>query len=118
MSDTDPFDSNKDKVYLNELGMKARVDRGKFTGDEARTANRTLREMGTQLNPIPETLEYLGSAAFHVYVAPVTGFVQLVSQIDTMQDCPVYYANAAQANFNNDLLEFYTGKRRKRRSGF
>lgn len=106
------------KAFQTSLGIEATIQRDKYGGDAPERANKALRMIGESSNPNP-AYQYLGSAAFHVYLAPHTGNALFLSQVQTLQGTEELTAQAACQNFMGDVIEFYTGKRPgKLRSGF
>ncbi len=107
------------KAFQTSLGIDATIERETKSGEDIARANGMLRMIGGGLNPVPEGYKYVGSAAFHCYVAEASGVATFISQVRTMQDCNELVAIAALQNFSGDLIESFGHKRPgKLRSGF
>ena len=105
------------KKYNDELGQKAKVFHTDVTGEGPQRGNEALREIGEFLLP-QEGLEYKGSAAFHIYVAPTLKQTFFISQAVTLNEVPEMVVDAGLKTFKGALMEHFGRDRQKKRSGF
>jgi len=104
--------------FNTEIGQKASINRETDKSEVALYANRKLRELGDEINPLPESLRYLGSTAIHIYQTEMLKEIFFVSQTETMQDVHELTASKAFETLRSDLEVTYGRARRVRRSGF
>jgi len=113
------MDNHKKAAFETDLGQKAQVSRSEAQGERETVLNLMLREIGAEANQLPETSEYMGSCAVHVYKPK--GNVQYLHfqcQVDPMQEVPEHIADKALVDLKGTLMEFYGRKRQTKRSGF
>lgn len=123
MSDIDikgpEFANNKDNTFNTQVGQSATVQRDGVESELGGRANLALRNIGEDLNPLrKQGVNYMGSAALHIYQSEVLGQIFFITQTDTLQDVPEVTASKALENFKGDMMETYGKKRQLRRSGF
>jgi hypothetical protein len=112
--------THEEMIFRDEIGQKATVSREELGPEAAENPNRKLCELGIGLNPKPETLEYKGSAAVHIYQSPILKQLFFVSQTQPLDlyRCPEMLATKAFDDLLGTLKEMYGRKRPKLRSGF
>lgn len=106
-------------LFNSQLGSEAKVSRSEETSERSSIANAMLREIGKNINGLPDTSEYLGSCAVHIYKPK--GQVQYLHyqcQVAPMQDVPEVVADKAFTELKGTLMEFYGHNRATKRSGF
>lgn len=114
----------KDQTFLSQSGITAEVrrqERKDVELDQRQSdGNGLLRVIGKDyLHPHPaqrEALEYVGSAAVHVYVSPVLKQYFYVSQV-LMSEVPEVMASQAMTDLRGSLMTSYGRKRPTKRSG-
>lgn len=112
----------KDQTFLSQSGITAEVRRQELKDVELdqrqSDGNGLLRVIGKDyLHPLPgEALEYVGSAAVHVYVSPVLKQYFYVSQV-LMSEVPEVMASQAITDLRGSLMTSYGRKRPTKRSG-
>jgi len=112
------MEDHKKQLLETEFGQRATVTREELSSELNTRANQTIRSVGEALNPSPNGLQYLGSAAVHVYQSPVLGQVMFVSQTGCIGHTPEALASKAVHDLKGSLMEQYGKKRRVLRSGF
>ena len=110
----------EEKNFSKQLGSTATVQRDSVSGDLAEVSNRKLADLGRELNPVAENLQYMGSMACHVYWNQTLGQFFTVNQTRGMltHKCPEKLAQAAAKDLLGTLIETYGHRRPKLRSGF
>lgn len=111
------------KKFLDEVGHDAVIEREEVGGQEELTAQlrevlecigQDIQKVGTA---IPGGMDYVGSAAVHIYLAPATGTVGYYSQL-ALGKCPEALAGPAVSDLRNAMLANYGHRRQSKRSGF
>lgn len=112
--------SDKEKTFRTQFGQAATVQRETVSGDHVVIANRKLADLGLELNPIPQTLAYRGSAAVHIYWAEAIQQVMFVSQTQPLElyRCQEPLASKAFDDLLRTMKLMYGHKVGKLRSGF
>jgi hypothetical protein len=115
--------SNSDKIFLDQIGQKATVERELAGPTESEAPNRKLFELGTDLKDIRHHLKnyrYMGSAAVHIYYNETLKQLDFISQTAPleMQGCPEILAGKAFDDLLEAMRSMYGHKRRRLRSGF
>ena len=113
---TDKLSDHKRKAVRTEFDANASIERLTGTSDLIRLAAADLRRIGERLNSHPAALEYLGTAAVHIYRSPMLGHVEFLTQT------PLGFASETTADeaikaLKSDAMVAYDRKRRTRRSG-
>ena len=117
-------DAEKKKHDL-ELYGNAKINRHESKGETQARANRALRDIGMFIQKdsaekaVLKGLEYLGSAAVHVYYSAALKTSFFVSQTDTMtRTVPEVVASDATVDLRKALMAGYGRTPTKKRSGF
>lgn len=110
--------THKEQIFNTQIGQAATVGRQEISGELVTKSNKDLLEIGALSNPLPTNLKHMGSAALHVYWNETLEQVYFVNQVSTMHGCPEQLAIAGSKDFMGTMIEFFTGKRPKLRSGF
>lgn len=108
------------KKYRDEIGHKAVVQRESLENDRTDALKEVLKDIGKDaitVGMIPKGMEYVGSAAVHIYRAPSLGHVAYFNQI-ALATCPEALAGPAVSDLRGSMLQFYNHNRQKKRSGF
>lgn len=107
--------------FLKEIGSEARIDRETAKVDSYTSQLReVLEDLGRDIQnvgKIPKGMEYMGSAAVHIYRAPTLGEVAYYSQL-ALGNCPEALAGPAVSDLRGAMLEGYGHKRQTKRNGF
>lgn len=109
---------NPNSKFTQNLQGTAKVERHDISGEQAEKGNARLRDLGTDLNPMPEYLNYKGSMAVHIYQSEMLGQIFFMGQTNTLADTPEETASAALSNLRGDAQTYYGRTRQKKRSGF
>lgn len=114
------YKSDKRKLFDTQIGQRATVQRTLENGSHIREANEQLNKIGEALNPITsnKSLKYYGSFAGHIYYNETMKQIFVVSQVNTLKQCPESLAQAATKDTVGAVIEFFGRKRPKLRSGF
>lgn len=108
-----------DKKFRSQIGIDATVQRETLGGDVGSHGNQKLNEIGEEMNPLPASLTYVGSAAMHIYKSEILNQIYFVDQAGpTLKDCPEYLAQLAAKSLIGTIMESFGRKRPKLRSGF
>lgn len=112
--------SGKENTFRTQFGQAATVSRETLAADKAAAPNRKLADLGIELNPIPKSLQYMGSAAVHIYWNDTLQQVFFASQVNPLDlyRCPEPLASKAFDDLLGTMKELYGHKRRRLRSGF
>lgn len=118
----DITNSYQTKKFIDELGNQARIERETIENDQLATAlKEVLEDIGRDIQnvgrEIPKGMEYVGSAAVHIYRAPVTGMIAYYNQL-ALGNCPEALAGPAVSDLRNAMLINYGHKPQRKRSGF
>ncbi len=105
--------------FKKQIGQSATVQRETEKSEAVAVANAKLLELGAGVNPIPNSLKHMGSAAVHVFWNETLQQVYFVSQANTLRKtCPEQLAIHAITDLNGATMEAFGHKRPKLRSGF
>ena len=110
-----------DLKMSDQIGIFADVTREKQHDEIAHRANRALNDIGDFIHkgrPELQGLEYCGSAAVHIYLAPTLGAVEYVTQVQPLLNTAERLAGPAQTQLQKDMMAAYGRKTTKVRSGF
>lgn len=112
--------SDKEKIFRTQIGQAATVQRETMGEERAAIPNRKLCDLGLELNPLPNNLDYRGSAAVHVYWNATLQQVFYVSQTQPLElyKCPEILATKAFDDLLGTLKTMYGKVRGRLRSGF
>lgn len=112
--------SDKEKLFRTQIGQAVQVHRETMPADKAALPNRKLCDLGIEMNPVPEHLRYMGSAAVHIYWNDTLQQVFFASQTQPLDlyNCPEILATKSFDDLLGTLKEMYGKKRPKLRSGF
>lgn len=110
--------NDKAKLFKTQIGSQSTIERSKESSELGSQSNKKLNEIGEGLNPIPKNLEYLGSAAFHIYYNKTLEQAFFVNQRVTLHKCPELLAHAAVKDLIGGIMEYFGKRRPKLRSGF
>ncbi len=111
-------ENDKAKLFKTQLGQQVAVERTTENSELGAKMNAALNEIGEKMNPLPKNLEYLGSAAVHVYYNETLKQAFFVTQRVTLRKVTSLLAQAAMKDLIGAVMEFYGTKRPKLRSGF
>lgn len=111
-------DNDQAKLFKTQLGQGATVQRSTEKGEGPAKANFLLREIGNAVNPLPDNLEYQGSAAVHIFYNRTLEQAFFVNQVRTLDNTNELLAQAATKDLIGTIMEFFGKKRPKMRSGF
>lgn len=110
-----------DKKMRDAIGIDAKVEREKAGGEPIRRANRALNDIGDYVQGnVAEVggLEYLGSAAVHIYYARTLDQCVFITQTQPLLDTHERAAGPAFTQLQKDMMSHYGRKTTKIRSGF
>jgi len=115
-----------DLKMRDQIGITADVTRKKEVDDVAggeaiKRANRALNDIGDFVHaslPALKGLEYQGSAAVHIFLAPALNEVVYISQTQPLLDCAERLAGPAFTDLQKAMMGHYGRKQTKIRSGF
>ncbi len=113
---------HQDKTFDSDLGSKAQVEHHGINNDEYQNQLRAvLADMAGDLQrtgSVPEGLEYQGSFSVHVYASSALKGTFAFAGVTNPGKCHYKLAEAAIMKLREDVEEYYSGKRRVKRSGF
>jgi len=112
--------SHEKQSLETEFGQRVSVSRETESSERTRKASQYLLEAGTLLDPLPEqpeTLEFLGSCAVHIYKSPMLGQLFFATQ-HPLGNCKEDIADKAISALRSDVQVAYGRKRVVKRSGF
>ena len=101
-----------------EYFTKAHVERYDENSPNIKRANMAIGDIGNFIkhdclvNQLRE-LEYVGSAAIHIYIAPVTRQAIFISQPEPLKNCPEEIAAKAAMHINQEMKAYYGHKQKK-----
>lgn len=114
-------EENKKKDFDSQLGSRAIVEHHTLENDNYTFQLReVLADMGADLQKagkVPKGMEYQGSFSVHVYASPILRTFAFAG-INHPGTCHGQLAEAAGMKLNQDIREYYQGRRQKLRSGF
>jgi len=119
--------SNEKKTQLNDfmvkkfntdIGQKATVQRHSLQNELSAVSNAKLKDIGGDLNPLAESLTYMGSAAVHIYQSEILGQIFILSQTQTLDRADENLASKAISDLRESMKEHYGRNRQTLRSGF
>lgn len=112
--------THAEQNFKKQIGQSATIERTDVKSDAVQVANMKLLSLGAELNPVPGSLKYMGSAAVHVFWNETLQQVFFASQANTLvkQGCPEILAIHATTDLNGELMRAYGHKRPRLRSGF
>lgn len=105
----------------DQIGIFADVERSKVLDETAYRSNRALNDIGDFIHANNDTvrnLEYVGSAAVHIYLARAIGEAVFVCQTKPLLECEERIAGPAFTDLQKNLMSHYGRKTTKIRSGF
>jgi hypothetical protein len=106
--------------YVKDVGSKAVVSREKIENEGLDQLREVLQDIGknmTEVGAVPRGMEYVGSAAVHIFKSPVLGQVAYVNQL-ALSSCPEALAGPAMTDLRGSAIEYYGHGRQKKKSGF
>lgn len=110
-----------DMKVRDGVGIFANVARDKEQTEASTRANRALNDIGDFIHKNAEGLsglEYQGSAAVHIFLAPALGEMVFVTQVQPLLQTPERIAGPAFTQLQKDMMKAYGRKTTKLRSGF
>lgn len=110
--------SHSKMKFDHQLNAEATIQREKVKGTDVEVRNKQLKDIGSALNPLPDNLKYMGSAAMHVYYNETLQQAVFINQTNTMRECNEALAIAGFRDFAGTLMETFGQKRPVKRSGF
>lgn len=108
---------NQNKKFDAQLKHSANVKREGFSDERGTLAANKLVEVAKILSP-RDQIEYIGSAAVHIYKSDVAGEIYFAAQTGTLANCPEAIAQAAFKDLAGSAMEHFGRKRPVTRSGF
>ena len=112
--------NDKEKLFRTQIGQAATVQRKQVGAEMAAIPNRKLADLGLSINPLPDNLDYRGSAAVHVYWNATLQQVFFISQTQPLDlyRCPEPLAQKAFDDLLKQLKTMYGHRPGRLRSGF
>lgn len=115
--------TDKQKIFKDQIGQKATVDRVNLGHDKTEKVNRMLCDLGlavVELDPALQHYTYFGSAAVHIYATQVVNSQIYLPQVYplALYKCPMSMANAALQELDRKTREVYGMTKGHLRSGF
>jgi len=114
-------EENKKKDFDSQLGSKAIVEHHQIENDQyTHQLREVLADMGDDLQKsgkVPKGMQYQGSFSVHVYASPILRTFAFAG-VNNPGTCHGQLAEAAGMKLNQDIREYFHGKRQKKRSGF
>lgn len=115
--------TDKEKLFRDQLGQKATVQRFDLSDEKTAIVNRLLCDLGLEMQKVDGQLQhftYMGSAAVHVFAAPTVDLQVYIPQVKPLHvyRCPQQLANAALLDLERQLKASYGLRTSKLRSGF
>ncbi len=110
-----------DGKMRDQIGISVDVEREKAGGESMTRANRALNDIGDFIhNEIPQLkgLEYCGSAAVHIYMAPTLNQVIYVSQTQPLLEAHERVVGPAITDLQKSAMAHFGRKTTKIRSRF
>ncbi len=110
-----------DMKVRDQIGITVDVERSKEGGEVMSRANRAINDVGDFIHaevPQLKGLDYLGSAAVHIYMAPTLNQLVFVSQTQPLLETPERIAGPAFTDLQKSMMAAYGRKQTKVRSGF
>ena len=110
-----------DLKMRDQIGISVDVEREKKSDDSVVRANHALCDIGDYIHantPAVSQLDYLGSAAVHIYMAPTLNGIVYITQTGPLKDTPERVAGPAHTQLQKDMMSYYGRKTTKIRSGF
>lgn len=112
-------DNHKHIAYRSDMGHKATVKREDLTNAKSKQSNESLAIIGKHLSP--PGLQYVGSAAVHVYlrkgiIGDELAFICQPAPLVNQVQSPV--ADDAILELSKQVKKAYTGTMEVKRSGF
>jgi hypothetical protein len=113
----------EDQKFIDQLEVSSTITREGGSNEASEVAMMKLAGAAKLLNPYPgdpKTVNYMGSIAVHIYVAPMTEQLFFASQtrLLTLNNCPELLAGKAITDLRGAALEAYGHTRQTKRSGF
>jgi len=103
--------------FDTDMNINAKVRRESVQSSDAVRAGSGLTQIGKLLNPKPDTLKHLGSAAIHIYQSEILEQLFFVSQTGPLNNTPEILASKAMTALKEDMKVEYGRKRTTKRSG-
>ena len=110
-----------DLKLADDIGIFAKIDRNKAEDECASRSNKALNEIGDFIHkgrPELSGLEYCGSAAVHIYLAPTLGEMCFITQVQPLLNTAERIAGPAFTQLQKDMMTYYGRRTTKIRSGF
>lgn len=118
----DPTQKQWDDLKMrDQIGIFVDVERDKEGGDAMKRANRALNDIGDFVHtsvPAVSQLEYCGSAAVHIFMAPTLNQVVYITQTQPLLETHERLAGPAFTDLQKAMQRHYGRKTTKIRSGF
>jgi hypothetical protein len=115
--------SDKEKIFRDQIGQKATVERHDIPKEKTERLNRMLCDLGlamVEVDPVLKHFSYQGSAAIHVFTSEILASQIYLPQVQpfALYRCPQPVANAAIQELDRKARELYGFKKGKLRSGW
>lgn len=112
-------DTDAELLFKTQIGQRATIQRETVRGDKVKLCNNRLTDLGNFANPLPPgQLEYMGSAAVHIFYNRTLEQFYAINQADTLGKCPQVLAAKAFDDLLQTMRTYYGHKRSVLRSGF
>lgn len=109
------------RIFLDQIGQKARIQRHEKSDGPAKHAAHGLLEIGQFLGEQDagvRNCKYMGSCAVHVYQSEVLGEIFFFTQTQTLCSMPEVTASHAMSQLMKDAMKYYGRKPPEKRSGW
>jgi hypothetical protein len=114
--------SLKDHQFDTDIGQKASVEHHVYENDprmnELREVLKDIALDMQETGKAPKEFKYMGSLSVHIYGAEGLKGNYAFAGLTHLEGCKYKVAEAACMKLREDVENHYTGKRRKKRSGF
>lgn len=115
--------SNQQKIFRDQIGQKASVERWDLPKEKTELLNRQLCDLGLKwadADDVVKNMTYYGSAAIHVYASDILKLQLFIPQAAplVLYKCPMPMANAAMQELDRKMRQVYGMSKGKLRSGF
>ena len=117
------IDDHKKQSFKTDMGQNAIFERDDIKGSGSEMANARLRQIGKgmeqMVSPPNRPVEYVGSAAVHIYRSgDVFKVLDFAAQVATLNEVPEHVASTALDALRKNMQKHYRGDHQKLRSGF
>jgi hypothetical protein len=110
-----------DMKVRDQIGITVGVERDQDGSETARRSNRALNDLGDFIHketPEVSQLEYMGSAAVHIFMAKTLNQLVFISQTQPLLDAEERIVGPAITDLQKACMRHFGRKTTKIRSGF